>query len=366
VFDRRPRRKRFDLAKSSSMMPPTEEIIMGPQFLHVETYARKGAHKKNSSECKSSMFDIRDEMIRLPHACSHVENPRPPVVLYGDHPSEVIMIAAGRASHAKNKAGRKLRCDSPVIMVGVASWPQPHAVLANDPEAKTRCDHWRDNAIVWLKERWGDNLMSVIEHVDETFPHIHFVIVPPLEADRHLWIGSVHPGHRAERDIAQSGGTKRDQRQAHNAEMKKLQDDYYEDVGVKFGLTRVGPRRQRLTRAEWWEQKRQASVLADAHKKVAQFATDVKAAADHRILVEAEHVKQTAQQKIDHAVSEGERRMAALKQKAAHHLTSLGARGLQLQQELRQREEMIAKQAEELRALSELLRENGIDPAPTM
>ena len=43
---------------------------MGPQFLHIENYAPKGAHKKNSSERKNSMFDIHDELTRLPHACS--------------------------------------------------------------------------------------------------------------------------------------------------------------------------------------------------------------------------------------------------------------------------------------------------------
>jgi len=339
---------------------------MGPQFLHTENYARKGAHKKNTSECKNSMFDIHDEMTRLPHACSHVENPKPPVVLYGAHPSRVIMIAAERASHAKDKADRKLRCDSPVIMVGVASWPQPHAALANDPEAKARCNRWRDDTVDWLKERWGGDLACVLEHIDETFPHVHFMIVPPLEADGRLWIGSVHPGHRAERDVAQSGGTKRDQRQAHEAAMKKLQDEYYENVGAKNGLTRVGPCRQRLSRAEWKEQKRQASVLVDAHRKVVQFATDVKAAADRRIREEAEHTMQMAQQKIDHVLSESGRRIAALKQKAAQHQTSLGARGSELQEELKLRDEVIAMQAEELRAVTELLREHGIDPAPKM
>ena len=124
------------------------------------------------------------------------------------------------------------------------------------------------------------------------------------------------------------------------------------------------PCRQHLSRAEWKEQKRQASVLVDAHRKVVQFATDVKAAADRRIREEAKHTMQMAQQKIDHVLSESGRRIAALKQKAAQHLASLGARGSELQEELKLRDEVIAMQAEELRAVTELLREHGIDPAP--
>jgi hypothetical protein len=73
---------------------------------------------------------------------------------------------------------------------------------------------------------------------------------------------------------------------------------------------------------------------------------------------------QMAQQKIDHVLSESGTRIAALKQKAAQHLTSLGARGSELQGEVKLRDEVIAMQAEELRALTELLREHGIDLAP--
>ena len=97
-----------------------------------------------------------------------------------------------------------------------------------------------------------------------------------------------------------------------------------------------------------------------------QFATDVKAAADRRIREESEHTMQMAQQKIDHVLSESGRRIAAFKQKAAQHLTSLGARGSELQEELKLRDEVIAMQAEELRAVTELLREHGLDPAPKM
>ena len=33
---------------------------MAPQFIRIEIYGREGAHKKNSTERKSSMFAIRD------------------------------------------------------------------------------------------------------------------------------------------------------------------------------------------------------------------------------------------------------------------------------------------------------------------
>ena len=56
-------------------------------------------------------------------------------------------------------------------------------------------------------------------------------------------------------------------------DMARLQDDYYECVSVEFGLLRIGPRLQRLTRGEWKERKRPAEALAQAHTQVKTFAS---------------------------------------------------------------------------------------------
>jgi hypothetical protein len=337
---------------------------MGPQFIHIEPYGREGAHKKNSTERKSSMFGIRDEMIRAPHACSHVPSPRPPVVLFGDHPSRVITMCAEQASRAIDKAGRKLRCDAPVVVAGVASWPQRRDVVDNEPEELKRYELWRHDTVAWLELRWVDTLASVIEHTDEPFAHIHFLLVPKLDHNRRLWIGTVHPGRQAEAETAEAGGSKRDQKQAHEAAMTKLQDDYYENVGARHGLTRIGPARQRLTRAEWKEQKRQAESLAASHKKARQFADDAKAAADRRIAEQTATTEYALRAKISAVDEQANLRVTALKQKAVHHITALGERATELQQELKQRDATIADQAEEIRTLADLLLEHGILKVP--
>jgi hypothetical protein len=333
---------------------------MAPQFIRIEPYSPKGAHKKNSTERKSSMADIRDEMIRAPHACGHVPSPQPPVVLFGDHPSKVVRMCAEQASLAIDKAGRKLRCDALVVVAGVATWPQRRDVVDNNPEELKRYKLWRDDTVAWLKLRWGDALASVVEHVDEPFAHFHFLLVPKLDHDRRLRIGTVHPGHRAEAEIAAAGGSKRDQKKAHSAAMKKLQDDYYEDVGAKHGLTRIGPARQRLTRAEWKEQKRQAESLAAAHK----LAADAKAAADRRIAEHTATAEKALRAKITAVEEQVKCRVTAVKEKAVRHITALGERTSELQQELKQRDATIADLAEENRELKDLLLEHGILKMP--
>ena len=47
--------------------------------------------------------------------------------------------------------------------------------------------------------------------------------------------------------------------------MRELQDNFYNKVGIKTGLTRLGPGgRRRLTRAEWQAEKQKSRALANA------------------------------------------------------------------------------------------------------
>lgn len=50
---------------------------------------------------------------------------------------------------------------------------------------------------------------------------------------------------------------------AYRAEGRKLQDGYHTAVGIPSGLTRFGPRRQRLTRAQWHQEKERARANSD-------------------------------------------------------------------------------------------------------
>ena len=90
---------------------------MGYQFFRMNVYARRGAHKWRSKKRNPSLSDIRDEMVRAPHACSHVAEPREPRVLFGRSPIEAFALASTRADQAVDQRGHKLRCDSPVVAV---------------------------------------------------------------------------------------------------------------------------------------------------------------------------------------------------------------------------------------------------------
>ena len=68
--------------------------------------------------------------------------------------------------------------------------PRKNAVLAIDGlvtlspevfETKGNLNAWAFNTREWLKERFGDNLVSAVVHLDESSPHMHFTVVPMEE-----------------------------------------------------------------------------------------------------------------------------------------------------------------------------------------
>ncbi len=301
---------------------------MAYQFLHLEAYGRTGAHRRKSSKRKHCMTDILNEMVRVKQACPHVKQLKKPQVLLGSAPEDVFAKAAKHADVAVDKIGRKLRCDAPVVVVGVTSWPELVAEIKADAEKRAKYASWRARTLEWLQVRWGDHLKSVVEHLDEPRPHLHFVVVPKLDGAGRLCIDQVHPGHRAATDCKSAGGSPRQQKDAYAAAMIALQDDCYDSVSARCGLVRLGPRRQRLTRKQWVDQQCQAAALA-------AFASNTKRRAREFVIRHADAVKAEAQSKIDAVLNRSSERIAELN-------------------------EQVAAQAEEVQRLRALLEEHGI------
>lgn len=315
---------------------------MAYQFIHVEAYGRAGAHLKNSTTRKASMLAIRDEMVRAPHACSHVINPQPPNVIFGLHPTAAFDLAAARAERAVDKIGRRLRPEALVVLVGAASWPVLAAEVQHNDEARDHYLRWRDETIAWLRSQWGDLLASVVEHLDEPYPHLHFVVVPKPDPDNRLRIASVHAGYSAAAKCEHAGGKPHERKAAYKEAMKAFQDCYHAQVAVRFGLTRIGPRLQRLTRDEWKERKRQAEISAREHARLNEQLSMIKKKAREFVTEKIAAANAAAQLKIDGIVSESHHEIVRLKKEANRRLTSLRDREAQLQKKLEEKMTLLA------------------------
>lgn len=233
---------------------------MAYQFIHVETYARTPA---KNSKTRASAAAVFAEARREAGYCDHVASPRPPVRVYGQPLDRTETEVAALAAAARDKRGRPLRKDAPVLIAGVASYPTASADLIKAaPDERERYKKWKDATLQFLKNEYGDSLKTVILHVDEKYPHLHFYVVPELKPDLSLNVGDLHRGKRAQLAAPEALRMK-----AYKTAMREFQDDYQAVVGQACGLTRRGPGRRRLTREAWLAEKQQAEELSKKIKE---------------------------------------------------------------------------------------------------
>ena len=81
--------------------------------------------------------------------------------------------------------------------------------------------------------------------------------------------------------------------------MQSYQDDYFSQVSVQCGHTRLGPRRQRLTRAEWKGQQKYAMKIAAAESAVLDSAATKEKEAHKRLQAVQEHAELLAKEAGD-------------------------------------------------------------------
>jgi cob(I)alamin adenosyltransferase len=274
--------------------------MSGPQFLHFQSYSRK------PNKIGQSVQQVLDEAAREPEFSMHVEGPKPPNLIYGMSPQQVRkkhdeIVATGYVEATLKDgtvARRGIRKDRHTILTAVASYPLLTVQVADGSADRQGYERWIDLNVRWLKEMFGDRLVSVIEHVDEEYPHIHAFILPLGDAScsaRHLnpaW----QVKEEAEALARESGRPSKEAVKfgnlAYRARGRELQDEYFNEVGLPAGLTRVGPKRERLSREQWKQRKEQARRDADLHW---QMSTRVESLANAEAQFDVDADQKTAE-----------------------------------------------------------------------
>jgi hypothetical protein len=245
--------------------------MSGPQFFHLQSYSRK------ENKAGQSVEQVLAEAARVPEFSEHVESPNPPNLIFGIAPEEVkiqhdAMVEQGYVEVTLADASiarRSVRKDRHTLMTVVASYPLLTEQVTKGSEGYEAYQEWIALNVRWLKLMFGDRLVSVIEHVDENHPHIHAFILPIGDqacSARQLnpaWEVKVEAeaianesGHSAKAAVKLGNA-------AYRAKARELQDEYYQHVGIPTGLTRTGPKRERLSRSQWKQRKERAKKDAD-------------------------------------------------------------------------------------------------------
>lgn len=252
------------------------------QFMHIELYSRAG----NVTTKKTSIAGVINEAVRVEGFTSHIIadgfTPSQPTYLFSqenktleEHYSDLMT----QVENEKDSLGRKIKSDKNILLAGVVSYPKPRVAEWTD-EDKENYFYFKELTLEFLKEKWGDNLVCVLEHTDEQYPHLHFYVVNKNKVAN---TPELHPGFNERIKIEKEAKAnkiavdKKLQVKKFNEAMKKFQDEYYQKVSMFIGLDRLGPKVQRMNRTEWRERKRAAKLLAKAFKKVKEQATDMNA-----------------------------------------------------------------------------------------
>lgn len=225
---------------------------MANQFIHLNSYGFKVSARRRK-ECRT-ITGVLGEMMRTPSYSRHVAEPRPPTVVYGEDPADVVLRRARAAfQQVRDARGRRLRVDALVAIVGVASWPVPLATTERDPRERARFRAWERDNLAWLRERFGTALRTVVRHDDEMFPHVHFAVIP----EDLTTVLDHHPGHAARRAATEADLRAPIPNIEYKRAMQDMQDDYHRFVGGPHDCARISDApRQRYSRTAYVEKLR--------------------------------------------------------------------------------------------------------------
>ncbi|MCS4243817.1 uncharacterized protein YdbL (DUF1318 family) [Rhizobium sp. BIGb0125] len=290
---------------------------MAYQFARIELYSRKG------KEGRGTDF-IFDEVARCPDASLHVSHPLTPTVVHGESIDRLRTIHDENAASARttvNGKAKAIRKDQNTLATIVISHPLTVEECKSDPALQADVTSWERHSVAWLKSRYGDELISVVLHMDESHPHLHAYLIP---TDDQMRATKFHPGHTAKNAVKAAGSAagedektlaKRADR-AYVEAMREWLDDFHLKVATPCGLTRLGPGKRRLTRAEWQREKAQAQALKTTleqartvREKGQEYIARVKmeaataTAAAQRIMADAKQATKIAQEAQRRALS---------------------------------------------------------------
>ena len=250
-------------------------------FLRLETHALEPRLPRivNGKEKvgKRSAAAVAAEADRLPFHAPHIDEPAPPVLLYGLHASRIVAalaaaVDAAKAEHlARTDKKLRVRKDQQLLIAGVVSYPEERQLTQSSGALTHEYRRWRKRVVRFLRDRFGNALRGVVEHVDEPRLHVHFYCVPDIQAGE-LTLHNIHPGSKASRDCGPRGSVpKKARRDAWVGAMRNFQLEFYHRVSWYHGHTLRLARKQRLSRAQEQAQRQQLRALAEAKEQAAML-----------------------------------------------------------------------------------------------
>lgn len=217
------------------------------------------------------------EVRREPWACMHVRAPAVPTVPFGEQnlvqlEHEIYEQAATAREVTKRGVGRGIRASQHIVAFATASFPFRCDDVREDSVLQEMLNHWIALNLDFAEMQWNEQVASAVLHLDETYPHLHIILVPNNEQ---MLARPLHPGYSAQRKTdtdARSAGASLGEahaagRNAYKDAMRRFLDQYHESVGTVLDFARRGIGAKRLPRAV-------SQALKDASKIQTELAAE--------------------------------------------------------------------------------------------
>ena len=293
----------------------------GPQFIHLQTFARKPNKKGQSVD------QVIGELLREPRYSLHVDKPEPPMHLDGISPAQLraeheamVDDTMTRVAGPHGVHERALRRDRHTLLTVIASYPAKRETLDEDPKRREDYEAWEQATIAFCRKVFGADYRAAFRHVDEAYPHLHIYALPRNIPGADA--AQLHPGKRAKKaEEARRNADGEDPKaalkaanRACRAAMREFQDHYFTEVGEPCGLQRDGPRRPRLAPGDYQAEK------ARAQRKKRSTLEQDRDRLDHQ-----ETIIKTAGQTLHEKLSELRERERAIEELRADYNARIAA-----------------------------------------
>lgn len=221
---------------------------------------------------------VLGEMGRTKGDEPHIVGPRQAHLLYGRPPSDIAAQIRGELELARDCRGRRINPQTTVLLAGIASFPATTDEVRANPALRESFRTWCGLVLKFLTAEFGGRLDTVVLHLDENQPHVHFACAARLLMGERSASG-IHPGVAARpTEIAARAKSGRDwkgQKFSFAAGNRAFLDRYFMQVSAPVGHARFGGRVASLGRKEWQKQRKQREALKHALDEAKRVRTEI-------------------------------------------------------------------------------------------
>lgn len=109
-----------------------------------------------------------------------------PTIELVDRRLQTLGLTMDQMQVKTGKTGDRRNESTVVVEILISASPEffrPDNVGASGTYDQAALDAWRDRAMTWLKKEFGENLLCVDLHLDETTPHLHVQTIPLIQKE---------------------------------------------------------------------------------------------------------------------------------------------------------------------------------------